>query len=86
MTNQRGVVGISENLVIISEISPTQIRSNAGNITSKAVVVKYYDHLNTSVLQFQNFNQAVSARNELVKLFPTAKIAVPIKFSESKLR
>ena len=86
VANNQGVIGSSQNIVIISEAPPMQVRSIAKNIVNSAVSTQYYEHLNVSTLQFRNFNQAVTAYHQLVKLFPNATITVPIKFSEPSPR
>lgn len=86
VANDRGIVGVSQNIVLVSEIPTDQVRSITKNILNSATSVTYYDHLNVTSLQFSNFNQAVATRNELVKIFPDAKIAIPIQFSEKSIR
>lgn len=86
VANNQGVIGSSQNIVIISETSPMQVKSIAKNIVNSAVSTQYYEHLNVSTLQFRNFNQAVTAYHQLVKLFPNATITIPIKFSEPSPR
>lgn len=86
VADDRGIVGVSQNIVIISEISPTKVRSVAKHIINTTKAVQYYDHLNVSSLQFRTFKQAIVARNELVKLLPNAQVTLPIKFSEDLIR
>lgn len=86
VVNDRGLVGLSQNIVLISEISPAQVHSSAKEIVNSAISVKYYDHLNISSLKFKDFNQAVLARDKLLELFPNARITIPIKFSEPSVR
>jgi len=86
IANTNGVLGVSENLILIARVPPNQVRLVAQNIIHAAISTKFYDHLEVSSLQFQTFNQTITAYNELVKLFPQAEVSIPIKFSEPSPR
>lgn len=86
VVNNQGVVGASENVVLISGISTAKVHASAKETLNAAISVKYYDHLNVSYLRFKSFDQAIFAREKLIKLFPNAEITIPIKFSEPKVR
>lgn len=86
VVNDRGLVGLSQNIVLISEISPSQVNSALKEIVNSAITVKYYDHLNIIFLKFNDLNQGILAREKLLKVFPDTRITIPIKFSEPSVR
>lgn len=87
VVNERGIVGISHNEVLISQV-PTQIvRQTLGRLSHAAVQVQYYDHMDISTLKFATFQEAVIASDQLKGLLPPeAGLDVPIRYGERRLR
>lgn len=86
VVNQQGLVGESRNAVVVSQTRTALVRQQIPNLASIARTVKYYDHMNLTELRFDSFNQAISARSELLALMPKAQVSVPIEYAPRRPR
>jgi len=87
VVNARGVVGISRNEVVISQVPTETVRQVAGKLSPAAMQAQYYDHTDISALKFGSFQEAVSARDQLKKLLPDgASVDVPIRYGQPRAR
>jgi len=87
VVNASGVVGISRNEVVISQVPTQTVRQVAGNLSPAAMQAQYYDHMDISALKFASFQEAVSARDQLKKLLPDgAGVDVPIRYGQPRPR
>jgi hypothetical protein len=81
VVNAQGVVGLSNNEVVVTNAATSQVKTKVGTYSGKTLAVNYFDSMNMTALQFQSFRDAVNARNELQTLFPQATVTLPITFS-----
>lgn len=81
VVNEDGVVGQSENIVTISRLSTSQSQARAARWISQAVSVKYYEHMDLTVLRFATFSEAAAARAAIEKTIPEAGVALPVQYT-----
>lgn len=86
VVNERGVVGESRNEVIVSQAAVDAVRQAAGGLNPAPVAAEYYEHLDMSTLRFASFQGAVSARAQLKKLLPQARVDVPVRYTRPRAR
>lgn len=87
LADSRDIVGRSRNEVVVSELPTAQVQAAVNSLALDAVSTKYYAHMNLSVLRFRSFAAAAGAKDQLAKALPdTAKLSVPVQFSEVKPR
>lgn len=84
VVNADGVVGQSDNIVMISRLPTSQVQSRAARWISQAVSVQYYEHMNITMLRFATFSDAVAARTALEQALPEAGVALPIQYTAKK--
>lgn len=86
VVNNQNVIGKSNNIIIISDVPTVEVKSKLSKVDLSVYQIKYYDHLDNTSLQFKTFQEAVSARNFLVQLFPNSRITIPITYSKKNTR
>ncbi|MGC3030382.1 hypothetical protein ACPUER_35565 [Burkholderia sp. DN3021] len=84
--NENGVVGESRNNVVVSQVSVDRVKQAVAGLSPTPVSAQYYDHMSISTLYFASFQAAVSARTQLKKVLPQARVDVPIRYAKSVVR
>ncbi|OXJ21068.1 hypothetical protein CFB82_41700 [Burkholderia sp. HI2714] len=86
VVNESGVVGESHNDVVVSQVSVDRVKQAAAGLSPAPTSAQYYSHMNISTLHFASFQAAVSARAQLKKVLPQARVDVPIRYARSVVR
>ena len=84
--NDRGVVGVSRNEVLISQMPTATVRSQAAALLSAAKSVTYYDHMQITSVRYRSLGEAVAGREKLQAALSKAKVTLPIEYQQSKPR
>ena len=84
VVNEDGVIGQSENVVVISRIPVSQVQTLAAKWVAQAVSVQYYDHMDMTLLRFGNFSEAAAARTAIERALPEAGVSLPIQYTPRK--
>lgn len=84
IVNEDGVIGQSENIVMISRVPVSQVQTRAARWVAQAVSVQYYDHMDMTLLRFANFSEAAAARTAIERALPEAGVALPIQYTPRK--
>ena len=84
--NENGVVGESHNNVVVSQVSVDRVKQAVAGLSPTPVSAQYYGHVNISTLYFASFQAAVSARTQLKKVLPQARVDVPIQYARPVVR
>lgn len=86
VVNDKGVVGVSRNEVLVAQISTQMVRSQAAALLSAAKTVTYYDTMQITSVRYGTFADAVAGREKLQTLFPKAQVSLPIEYQQRKPR
>ncbi|GAC1590716.1 MAG: hypothetical protein NVS3B5_22690 [Sphingomicrobium sp.] len=87
VVNDQGLVGESGNEVLISQVPTSTVRANLARLNLAAISIKYYDHVNTTVLRFATFEEAAWARNQIKSVLPPeASVGVPVQYGKLQPR
>ena len=84
VVNEDGVIGQTENIVVISRVPVTQVQTRAARWVAQAASVQYYDHLDMTLLRFSSFSEAATARTAIERALPDAGVALPIQYAPRK--
>lgn len=84
VVNEDGVIGQSENVVMISRLPTAQVQTRAARWISQAVSTQAYDHMDITLLRFTTFSEAVAARTAIAAALPEAAVSLPIQYTTKK--
>ena len=84
VVNEDGVIGQSENIVVISRVPVGQVQTRAARWVAQATSVQYYDHMDMTLLRFASFSEAAAARTAIERALPEAGVALPIQYTPRK--
>lgn len=84
VVNEDGVIGQSENIVMISRLPTNQVQARAARWISQAVSTQYIAHMDITMLRFATFSEAVAARTALETALPEAAVSLPIHYTPRK--
>lgn len=86
VVNASGVVGVSRNEVLIAQVPPATVRSQAAALLALAKTVTYYDQMQITSVRYGSFGEAVAGREKLQAVLPKAKVTLPIEYQQRKPR
>ena len=81
VVNSVGAVGISKNVLLISNVPTSKVKTVLQSMAVGSVSTTYYDHMDISRLRFASLQAAVSARDSLSPVLPQATFDVPVQYS-----
>lgn len=79
-------LGRTENQVSIVEQPTDKVRSQLAGLLGRAASVKYYDHMNITLVRYVSIQQAVQGLADLRAAMPGAAIGLPVSFSQRKIQ
>lgn len=77
-------LGRTGNQVSIVEQSTDKVRSQLSAVLGKALSVKYYDHMNITLVRYATLQQAVQGLADIRAAMPDAAVGLPISFSQAR--
>lgn len=86
VVNDKGVVGVSRNEVLIAQVSTQVVRSQGSALLAAAKTVTYYDTMQITSVRYGTFADAVTGREKLQTMFPKAQVTLPIEYHQRKPR
>ena len=86
VANELGVVGISYNDVLVSGVSPQQVKDAVHRLGLKPQAAGYYDSTGLSSLRFASLSDAAQARTSLRSALSGASVSLPVQYAEVKPR
>jgi len=81
LLDANGVVGQTHHEVLIAEQPTEQVRQQLAALTAQAAAVRYYEHMNTTLLRYASLEQAIAALAPIRAALPGAEVALPVRFS-----
>lgn len=81
LLDANGVVGQTHHEVLIAEQPTEQVRQQLAALTAQAAAVRYYEHMNTTLLRYASLEQAIAALAPIRAALPGAEVVLPVRFS-----
>ncbi len=81
LLDAEGVVGQTHHEVLIVEQPTERMRQQLAALTAQAATVRYYDHMDTTLLRYASLEQAIGALAQIRAALPGAEVALPVRFS-----
>lgn len=86
VANELGVVGLSQNEVLVSGAKPQQVKDAVKSLGLHPVEAGYYDSTGLSSLRFASLGDAAQARTRLTSALHGAVVSLPVQYAEVKPR
>ncbi len=86
LLDAEGVVGQTQHEVLIAEQPTERVRQQLAALTAQAATVRYYDHMDTTLLRYASLEQAISALAQIRAALPGAEVVLPVRFSTPRLQ
>lgn len=80
VVNEDGQVGESRNELVISQVPVAELQQRLQPIIRNAVTVQYDVSRAITVLRFSSLSSAVRAHNSVLRLWPHARVALPVRY------
>lgn len=79
-------VGRADNQVSIVEQPTEKVRAQLAGLIGEAASVKYYDHMNITLIRYESLEQAAAALKDIRHAMPGAAVGLPMTFSQTRIR